>query len=301
MVLKRRFFMTDASHHVIVFYMKKYFLFCLLSVVSIVPMMAQDKVDTLAGGKNYSDFPEGRRVMVYVNLGNSVGSGLFRDRGTSPLTYSGPVLRQDIDVEVRLRKWRIVMQTNILGGFYDFESGKGISAYGIDGGIWLKGMYRAWQKKCWQLWTGISLGDEIGVKYNPSFENASIGLTNVLGLNLHALMELRTPVRPSGAHWIFHGELMVMPVGSILRPGYAFIDNYSDNSDGVLYTLLSTYESNTAAFPSFGTDFGAAYVLRSGNRVGLSYRWGYFTSGNSGAHRYDEANHMITANLMILL
>ncbi|MBQ9547279.1 MAG: hypothetical protein IJU90_08360 [Bacteroidales bacterium] len=278
--------------------------YCFLMLLLVASVAYAQESDTVAAPSepNYSGFPEGRKVMTYLNFHQSVGYGLYRDLGTSPLTYSGGVIRSGFDVEIRMRKLRIAQTNSLIVGLYSFDS-KALALETIGGcsenGVRMS--FRAWEKRHWQLWVGASIDNYIGLKYNSNFSNSYLGLTDVLGIGLHGRMEFRTRMRPSGAHWEMHGELSVMPVAWTYRPGYSYVDNYSAGDEGVASTLFSNYEGATAWLPITKTDFGAAYVMRSGNKVGLSYVWSFLTTGKSGVYRFEEASHLLCVNLMVLL
>ena len=94
-----------------------------------------------------------------------------------------------------------------------------------------------------------------------------------------------------------YGKLNLPVVGMAIRPGYAYIDNYT-GSINEANTILQDYEVFGKWFPGLGTDIGLNFNLLNGNRVGFSYRWDYLSTGHKGANRFDNAFHSFNVNLM---
>lgn len=236
-----------------------------------------------------------------------VGYTTFRDQGTSPISYPGPGGCIGGDVRVELENWRFYDIVNIHGGIHEdaVEPLFNFSTFGGFAEVALKALHRCYTQENWQFWGGLSLDNYLGIKYNPNLNNASLGVTDFLRLNLHGRLEYHTSavytmqeettvlVKPS--RWCFFGELTAAPVGLAIRPGYSYIDNYNAGTS-TLDTYMNEFTCSAVAFPTLKTDFGATLNLNNGNRISLSYWWGYNTTRNSGSWRFDEAFHLLVLN-----
>ena len=78
------------------------------------------------------------------------------------------------------------------------------------------------------------------------------------------------------------------------RTGYDYIGNATINYND----LFSENETFAKFFPGARTELGLYLNLLNANRIGLSYRWDYLTTGKKGAHRYDHALHSLNLSFM---
>lgn len=139
--------------------------------------------------------------------------------------------------------------------------------------------------------------NRLSVKVNLNYENASAGVSDLIMVQLRGRYEYFFATRRGRCTPMLAAEVGWAPVGLALRPGYAFIDNYTQEND--LYTtILSNYEWRTCLLPLLNSSMEAALQLRNGNRVGLNYQWSFATTWSSGHWRYDEALHLF--NLFFL-
>ena len=273
------------------------------TVLWALPAQEKPASDTLTADtlqQRYVDFPPHRKVVVYLNRHDGIGYGLFRDQGTSPLVYSGLQAHLGADIDIHFPKFRVSLSSALNGGLFNFDSDDDSGAKSLFLESSASALFRVWHHRQWQLWAGASLDDYFGIKYNENLENSSIGFTGLIGLGLRGRIEYRTPARPRGHHWIFHGELALMPVAAVQRPGYAYVDNHTAGEGDILFSFLSSYEVSAVSFPMAKTDFGASFVFPSGNQVGAAYRWSFFSTGSAGASRFDEASHQLTINIKVI-
>ena len=129
--------------------------------------------------------------------------------------------------------------------------------------------------------------------------NASTGVTAFFNLCAEGMLSYDFAFIHGGSHNLLsaYGKLTLPMAGLVIRPGYAYMDNYSSdiNTDN---TFLEDYEAFGKTFPGIGTDMGLYLNLLNGNRIGLSYRWDYLTTGKKGIYRFDNALHSINLNFM---
>lgn len=147
------------------------------------------------------------------------------------------------------------------------------------------------------LYLGASLCNFLDVTVNPNYENAAAGVSNFFGPEAiaHLRMEPKWNVPV-----IFHGELALMPVAAVLRPGYSYIDNYTA-TNSVIDALFSDFEVNVKPFAAISTDIGIDIITGPASRISFSYLWNYLSTGNSGFHRFDHASHLLAIDFIIKL
>ena len=97
-----------------------------------------------------------------------------------------------------------------------------------------------------------------------------------------------------------YGKLSLPIVGGVIRPGFAYMDNYT-SSMNIANTILQDYETFYKWFPGVTTDIGFYFNLLNGNRIGINYRWDYLTTRHKGIYRFDNAIHSFNLNLMFNL
>ena len=81
------------------------------------------------------------------------------------------------------------------------------------------------------------------------------------------------------------------------RPGFAYIGNPTINQE-ITEALFGSKETFGKFIPGLNTDLGLYLNLRNGNRIGLTYRWDYLTTGKKGTYRFDNAIHSFNLSFM---
>ena len=147
------------------------------------------------------------------------------------------------------------------------------------------------------LYWGVALTNFLDVTVNPSYENSAAGVSNFLGPEIIGRINVETKW---AAPIMFHGEVDLMALSAILRPGYSYIDNYS-SSQPVLDALFSDFEVNIRPFAAISTDIGMDIVTGPASRISFSYIWSFHTTGGSGQHRFDHATHLLSIDFLIKL
>lgn len=238
----------------------------------------------------------GSRVLT-LEMGVGVARNIYRDEGTSPLSYAGPAAASNWKLTLNLGYWDLALHSHTTLGIYRDALAKGfaLDAAGLNHSLYIKAMKRMRNS---YLWLGTSLGDILGVKYNKHHENASVGVTNFVALGLHAKGALSysqlhktlfRSARPSRC-WLF-GEVSLLPIGVVLRPGYTFIDNYA-GANNLISTFGSNYSWHLRTLPGIATEVGIQWHLRSLRRFSLSYRWAFLASGEGDTGwKYQSAFH----------
>ena len=131
------------------------------------------------------------------------------------------------------------------------------------------------------------------IRYNSTLGNASMGFGNFFMLNCEGGVEYRLP------KWLFHAKMQLNALSLDMRPGFAYMDNFDQDISSPTANTFDQYHWYLAAATGVSTDVGAAYLLSNGNRLGVSYRWGYFTSRHTTScpHSFEYAHHAILFHL----
>lgn len=264
-----------------------------------LPVAAQEPLPDPEGGKETMQ-RETLRWDLAIGSGNAYG--VYRDMGTAPVRYKGIGLVPSVSAHYTDTLWRIGIETRTGIGLYENAVPPlfNFEAYDIYNIFEVKALRRIWRQRCddngnWRLWAGAGFGNFCDFTVNSNYENASLGVSELIGLELTGRGEWHWRRRL----WL-HGEATVMAIGSMLRPGYSYIDNYTATQP-VLSAQFDEYQWHTGAFPLLATNLGIDFHLNNGNRLSLSYLWHYATSGNGGNWRYDSAAHALLAEITINL
>lgn len=238
------------------------------------------------------DSPQG----VYLGLQGGFGYGLYRDFGASPLTYRGLELTPGLSVNVERTHWRFKAALGLQGGGYGYRVGlSSMHAYGGQLALDFEALHLLHHSGRWQLWAGSSVGDRGDIRYNTSLGNAGVGFANFVNLNLIGRVEMTL------GRWKLHGQMALTPASLLLRPGFAYMDNYDRDISNPVANFLDQYHFYLSAFTAISTDLGIALMLNNGNRLGLSYAWHYMTSRATetpaAPFRFEQAGHALLFQL----
>lgn len=243
-----------------------------------------------------------------LRLGSAIGYGLYRDMGTAPISFKGVALQPVVGLEFGgMRKWTTTIDAfSSVGVFEDAVAPKlNFGSFDISNTLRFK------MRRCIEEWhyaalsAGFGAANFLDVTVNPDYENAAAGISEFFGpeLSLRADWFLNTAFGIYNAdkpQLQLHTELGLMPLAAILRPGYAYIDNYTA-SQPVLAALFDNYQWHLKPLAALYTDIGLDILTGSFSRISFSYLWSYHSSGNSGASRFDHATHYLAIDFIIPL
>ena len=231
---------------------------------------------------------------TFIHLRSGVGYGLYRDLGTSPITYRGLQLHPGISLEIQQLLWRYEGALLVDGGVYGIKpSINYIQAYG---GHPLLG-FRVWRKMAHHnhlhLWAGGSADNLFDIRYQSSLGNACAGFGNYARLNLEGCLEYTI------GSWLFHAQLQLGALSLTTRPGFAYMDNFDQDISSPTANTFDQYHTYLALAAGAATDVGASLLLATGNRIGLSYHWSYLSSQSADAspHLFQYAHHALLFHL----
>lgn len=152
------------------------------------------------------------------------------------------------------------------------------------------------------LWAGATLGGFVDIKSIPSLQNAATTISIFGNLGATGLLQYDFAIDKSKNHpWLTTYFKLNMPLfGVANRPNFAYVGNPAINQE-LTQTLFGCKENFGKFFPGVNTDLGLYLNLLNGNRIGLTYRWDYITTGKKGTYRYDNAIHSFNLSLMFRL
>lgn len=262
-----------------------------------------------AQAQNYDNTGTDRDLIISTSAGYSFwsliagsgsGYGVYRDLGTAPFRYKGLFIQPDLGLEFRPAnsQWAFSLVWTTSAGVFenapkpDFN----FNAFDITNTIRTKAI--KYINRYWDinLFVGAALTNFLDVTVNPNYENAATGVSDFAGPEIIARGE-----RDFGySKWKCHAEIGLMPFAAVLRPGYAYIDNYTATQP-VTAAILDNYEWSLKPLAGLSTDIGFDVSTGPGSRISFSYCWTYYSSGNSGYWRFDHARHMILIDFVINL
>ncbi len=210
------------------------------------------------------------------------------DEGTAPYSYLGTGANMGGGITVEWKRCHLQSEGRFFGSIV---SDNGF-AFSYDAKK--EFLYRFYNGKRdrFHMWAGGSYQTFLDFKEMPEYMNASMGLSMFLNLRLTGMVQYHMGYIRGGSHPLItlYGKADLPFVGLVVRPGYAYMDNYTSDLN-IINTMLADYETFGKAFPGMSTDVGLYFNLLNGNKIGLSYRWDYLTTGKKGIYRYDNAIH----------
>lgn len=241
-----------------------------------------------------------QKLSIWLNGGAGFHIADAYDKGAAPMSMLGVGINIQTGVTVEWRRCHIQNETRLIGGFL-FEP---LSGYNFDAQMHLEFLYRFRDsnRNRFHLWAGGSLQEDAFFRIIPALNNASTSTAVFLNLNGECMAQYDFAFIKNGTHNLLtaYGKLILPIAGLAERPGYSFMDNYTSEI-ALSNTILSSYETTGILFPGVSTDLGLRFNLLNGNKIGLSYRWDYLTSRNTGYYRFDNAFHSFTIDLMFKL
>ena len=238
------------------------------------------------------------KVPVWLNL--SLGGNLVDcyDNGTIPFKYWGGGGNLGVGITVEWRRCHVQNENRVFASILKTE---GLS-FDIDSRTEFLYRFHDGKRNRLHLWAGAAYQTYYNIKEIPSMMNAAMGFTGFMNLCAEGMLSYDFAFIRGGSHNLVsvYGKL-TLPIGGLgICPGYAYMDNYTDNMD-ISNTLLEDYEAFGKWFPGVGTDIGLYFNLLNGNRIGFNYRWDYLTTRHKGVYRFDNAMHSININFMFNL
>ncbi|MBO4751695.1 MAG: hypothetical protein J5526_02965 [Bacteroidales bacterium] len=246
-----------------------------------------------------------------LTVSNGSGYGEVRDLGTSPRVYDNLSLRQGLEFNAETVGWSFSGRFGVSGALntskikYLLKKGS-YSGYSGSVDIAISALRQVWcnSEATWSIAVGGGLSNHTYIGYTPKFMNASFALTDLFQPDFQVMVQYNLPnsnplvVMPG---WFAaFASVTVSPIGLAYRPGYSFIDNYTDGREVKNY-IFNTYRTAFAWLPQLTAELGVRFNLRSGNRISLAYMWNYRSSHGTADWQFDEVNHLLSIELNILL
>lgn len=248
-------------------------------------------------GKFQKPVYQGSKVPVWLHAGTGFNLTHFFDQGISPLPYLGvganfhpgiSLLWNNSYVSINLRGSGNVAVSNAQSQAYHF---------GID--LNYEYLYRFYDVNNLHLWAGGTITNYININYSPYLMNAALGYSAFLfNCNAEGMIQYDF-AKYHGAHNMLtaYGKLSLPLFGAATRPGFAYIDNYTESLIST-EDLTPTREAFLMPFPGVSTDIGLFVNLFNNNKIGVSYRWDYLTTRHKGFYRFDHATHSFNVTYM---
>lgn len=239
------------------------------------------------------------KVPIWLNYNAGLLVADCYDNGTVPYPYLGAGATLGGGITVEWSRCHIQKDSRYFVSYLPDLNGFTVS---IDGKT--EFLFRCYDGKRdrFHVWAGGSYQTFLDIKNLLDLMNASTGISTFANIRLAGMLQYNLAYIRGGSHNLItlYGKFDLPLVGMVIRPGYAYMDNYTSDIN-LANTILTDYESFTKVFPGLSTDIGIYFNLINGNRIGLSYRWDYLTTWHKGIYRYDNALHTLNVNFMFNL
>lgn len=238
-----------------------------------------------------------------------LGASVFRDMGTSPLSYHGPMgtismgyqhegkvlVEADVEASAGLMHSAISKGLNYpqVGGFAMVEAGV---AKNLSDRLSMRHL----------LQVGVGAMGYADLRYNASLGNTALMLTGLAAIRAWAEMSEIVGWKSANKRYgiDFDHSLMarleLLPVGMFVRPDFGYNDNFTAYNDDQ-YLLPRNLECRAKAFPGVAATVGL--VRRngaSGDVTRLSYRWMYITTGRNVEYPFAAASHSLRLQVTLM-
>jgi len=275
--------------------MKAKAIFLWVFLLMVMPVFAQTPSKVVEEETDVLTQPV-RKSKVPIWLDFSVGANFAEcfDKGTIPFCYKGFGANAKGGVTIEWGRCHVQAEAQ---GFYTALSSP--SGTATDVSLSAEFLYRLSRLKRLHFWAGGTLQGFVDYKNIPALMNAASSISVFGNLCATGMVQYDFAFIHKGSNNLrplltVYGKLNLPIVGAVSRPGFAYIGNPTINDNG----FLSNNESFAKFFPGANTELGLYLNLRNDNRIGLSYRWDYLTTGKKGTHRYDNALHTINLSFM---
>lgn len=244
-------------------------------------------------------YPKQTRVPVWLDLSAGLNAVDCYDAGTVPFKYMGMGTNLGMGVTIEWERYHIRPGFRYFNNILKDPSG---TAIGLDFSTEFLYRFHDAAQNRFHLWVGGTLQGFLDVKSIPSLQNAATCLSLFGNVGATGMVQYDFAFNPDKNHnWLTaYFKLNVPLCGTVSRPGYAYIGNPAINEDAI-ETLFGGNEAFDKFFPGLNTDLGLYLNLLNGNRIGLSYRWDYLSTGKKGTYRYDNALHSVNLSFMFRL
>lgn len=236
---------------------------------------------------------------VFLTLDGGAGYGLYRDLGTSPITYRGLEAATSLGVAIEGENWRAQAIIGGEGGGYGLKPGFAtMQHYGSLPCIALSAMRKTATNSVFDLWLGAQAEEMMDIRYSASLGNTALSFSNFVNISLLARAEYRL------GKLRFHTQFTFALPSLCLRPGFAYLDNFNQDISNPSTNTFDQYQWYLTGMNAIFTQLGASYTLPNGNRIGLAYHWHYLTSRTSptlAPYRFEQASHTAMLHFDFLL
>lgn len=271
---------------------KPFFLISILLTAAQVFAQVEDETGTMPQPVRKSKVP------IWLNL--STGGNIVHcyDNGTIPFPYLGAGGNISLGATIEWKRNHIQYEARLLGDMLE----NGGTSIGIESKTEYLYRFHDGKRNRLHLWVGPALQNYFDIKSISGMMNASTGVSGFMNLCAEGMLSYDFAFIRNGSHNLLtvYGKLTLPVAGLVLRPGFAYMDNYT-NDINLANTMLSDYVLFGKWFPGVGTDIGLNFNLLNGNRIGFSYRWDYLSTGHKDVYRFDNAIHALNINFMFNL
>lgn len=283
---------------------KKYFLWLAIIIISVsFKALAQDVVSDTTNVK--------QAFARYFVSGIGTGTGILRDKATSPLYYSGLTTNLSLGWLKSNEKRERLFSTDITAGLLRaVYNGTSANTTYTGMNLYYHQLYRipSISKNKWNIKVGGTVLSTLNFRVNQSFMNNALGIESINNLMLtgKATYDISRS-RDKKFKFLFikrdlpikkmhlSGQANIGMLNLSHRPGYAYI--YSTSMEGTeLGSPFKDYSFSLRGF-RFQTRINYTTYLKNGNAYQITYLWDAYRAKNQ-YEPLDLATHTIQFSLM---
>lgn len=277
----------------IIILMRATMLSCILFPFACIEAQDSAKIDTLiikqeSGYRHWS-----------LTLGGATGYAAYQDLGTAPFNYQGAVIVPSIGFEVGgMSKWSFEIATDNSAGLFKQSVDDNFNFEAYEFSSLLRA--RAWRSVKKRLSIGLGAANFLSVSVNPNYENSSAGISEFIGPELSLRGKINATDWFNGSWWdnkVFTANVSLMPFAAVMRPGYAYTDNYTATHP-VSDALFSDFIWHLQPFAELSSSVGVDFYTSIGTRISVAYLWSFFNSASQSSLSadYNESSRFCRAS-----
>ncbi|MEX2592442.1 MAG: hypothetical protein WD426_06680 [Anditalea sp.] len=220
-------------------------------------------------------FPSFAQKSNFINISGGFEKSVQRDKGMSPLMYSGSGFFTQMAFYKESEKQSLLLALNFVRGTQRSKYGNSI---GFNrGSIRIFNFCHKDKKLTNKLHWGLSTNNVFSHRYNPEFVNFNDHFEYFT--NLGPAAKYLYPFKIKGRNLIMEGLAHIQLIGFMIRPSYTssypegFLREQPSIFNGLVNSVKVYHPGNAW---NFGFRPKLNYPLKSGNRISLGYQYEFY-------------------------
>lgn len=226
-----------------------------------------------------------KKKIHFLEVGLGFNYHSVRDKGTSPLTYSGLLPSMHLQYFFRNNHFLGILDEDFNIGLIRSGTGSGRSkATSYNNTLAFSALFKVYGEKRSLFFAGAELGSMANVRVNDKFSNADLNYDIMAFLAPSAMVEWNggklnlsfSADKKKHREFKFQYIVSIPVLTALLRPGYVTINDFADEKSLTIETENTRFVSLDHLF-LIKNRFTLYYILHNENMIKFSYNFDYFS------------------------